>query len=117
MRTFARRYTVSTRTYLASPAGAGTREGCLREQRAYGRGLIGPSSTPPGPVGGRVPRARVGSGRGMRIAIAGAHGQVALLLGRRLSEAGDTVVGLIRSAEQQDDLRAAGVEPALVDLE
>lgn len=53
----------------------------------------------------------------MRIAIAGAHGQIGLILGRRLSEGGDTVVGLIRKPEQQDDLRAAGVEPAVVDLE
>ena len=53
----------------------------------------------------------------MRIAIAGAHGKIGLVLGRRLSDRGDTVVGLVRQAEQQDDLRAAGVEPALVDLE
>jgi len=53
----------------------------------------------------------------MRIAIAGAHGQIGLTLGRRLSEGGDTVVGLIRKPEQQDDLREAGVEPAVVDLE
>jgi len=53
----------------------------------------------------------------MRIAIAGAHGQIGLILGRRLSEGGDTVVGLIRKPEQQDDLREAGVEPAVVDLE
>lgn len=53
----------------------------------------------------------------MRIVIAGAHGQVGLLLGRRLSEGGDAVVGLIRKPEQQDDLRQAGVEPAVVDLE
>lgn len=53
----------------------------------------------------------------MRIAIAGAHGQIGLILGRRLSDGGDSVVGLIRKSEQQDDLRAAGVEPAVVDLE
>jgi len=53
----------------------------------------------------------------MRIAIAGAHGQIGLGLGRRLGEGGDTVVGLIRKPEQQDDLREAGVEPAVVDLE
>lgn len=53
----------------------------------------------------------------MRIAIAGAHGQVGLTLGGRLSEGGHTVVGLIRKPEQQDDLREAGVEPAVVDLE
>ena len=53
----------------------------------------------------------------MRIAIAGAHGQIGLTLGRHLSQNGDTVIGLIRKQEQQDDLRAAGVEPAVVDLE
>ncbi|MBC7373529.1 MAG: SDR family oxidoreductase [Frankiales bacterium] len=53
----------------------------------------------------------------MRVAIAGAHGQIGLILGRRLSEGGDTVVGLIRKPGQQDDLREAGVEPAVVDLE
>ncbi len=53
----------------------------------------------------------------MRIAIAGAHGQIGLTLGRRLSEGGDSVVGLIREPEQEDDLREAGVEPAVVDLE
>lgn len=53
----------------------------------------------------------------MRIAIAGAHGQVALHLGRLLVEGGHEVVGLIRSEDQQQDLRDAGVEPALVDLE
>lgn len=53
----------------------------------------------------------------MRIAIAGAHGQVGLILGRRLSEGGSTVVGLIRAPEQQGDLREVGVEPAVMDLE
>lgn len=53
----------------------------------------------------------------MRIAIAGAHGQIGLILGRRLTEGGDSVVGLIRTPEQQDDLLKAGVEPAVVDLE
>lgn len=53
----------------------------------------------------------------MRIAIAGAHGQIGLALGRRLSAGGDTVIGLIRKADQQADLREAGVEPAVVDLE
>ncbi len=53
----------------------------------------------------------------MRIAIAGAHGQIGLRLGRRLAERGDTVVGLIRSSSQADDLRAAGVQPEVLDLE
>ena len=51
------------------------------------------------------------------IAIAGGHGKIALILGRLLSERGDTVRGLIRNPDQEDDLRAAGVEPVICDLE
>ncbi|MFJ7305506.1 SDR family oxidoreductase [Streptomyces sp. NPDC099088] len=53
----------------------------------------------------------------MRIVIAGGHGQIALRLERLLSARGDEVVGLIRHAEQSDDLRETGAEPALCDLE
>ncbi len=53
----------------------------------------------------------------MRIVIAGAHGQVGLRLGRLLAARGDTVVGLVRNPAHEADLRAAGVEPRLVDLE
>ena len=53
----------------------------------------------------------------MRIVIAGGHGQIALLLARRLAEAGHEPLGLIRSASQQDDLLAAGATPVLIDLE
>ena len=53
----------------------------------------------------------------MRVAIAGGHGQIALRLARILSERGDDVVGLIRSPDQSDDVRQAGAEPAVVDLE
>lgn len=53
----------------------------------------------------------------MRIAIAGGHGQVARLLGQRLSGEGHDVVGLIRTPEQADDLRAAGMEPTVISLE
>jgi len=51
------------------------------------------------------------------IAIAGGHGKIALILGRALAERGDTVRGLIRNPAQEDDLRAAGVEPVICDLE
>jgi uncharacterized protein YbjT (DUF2867 family) len=51
------------------------------------------------------------------IAIAGGHGKIALILGRLLAERGDTVRGLIRSPDQEDDLRAAGIEPVIADLE
>jgi len=51
------------------------------------------------------------------IAIAGGHGKIALILGRLLAGRGDTVRGLIRDPTQADDLRAAGVEPVICDLE
>ncbi|CAM5490328.1 NAD-dependent dehydratase OS=Streptomyces fumanus OX=67302 GN=GCM10018772_40910 PE=4 SV=1 [Streptomyces fumanus] len=53
----------------------------------------------------------------MRVVIAGGHGQVALRLERLLAERGDTAVGLVRRPEQTGDLRAAGAEPVLCDLE
>lgn len=53
----------------------------------------------------------------MRIVIAGGHGQIALRLERLLAARGDEVAGIIRRAEQSDDLRAAGAEPVLCDLE
>ncbi|GAV44602.1 putative sugar epimerase YhfK [Streptomyces acidiscabies] len=53
----------------------------------------------------------------MRIVIAGGHGQIALRLERLLAARGDEVVGIIRKAEQGDDLRAADAEPVVLDLE
>jgi nucleoside-diphosphate-sugar epimerase len=53
----------------------------------------------------------------MRIAIAGAHGQVARRLGRLLSGRGDTVVGIVRNSDHEPDLVADGMEPAVLDLE
>lgn len=53
----------------------------------------------------------------MRIVIAGGHGQVALRLERLLAARGDEVAGIIRRAEQSEDLRAAGAEPIVLDLE
>jgi uncharacterized protein YbjT (DUF2867 family) len=52
----------------------------------------------------------------MRIAIAGAHGQIALRLTRLLVARGDAAVGLIRNPAHADDVRAAGAEPVLCDL-
>jgi nucleoside-diphosphate-sugar epimerase len=51
------------------------------------------------------------------VAIAGGHGKIALQLTRRLSARGEAVVGLIRKAEHADDVRAAGGQPVLCDLE
>lgn len=51
------------------------------------------------------------------VAIAGGHGKIAMILGRLLAERGDTVRGLIRNPDQAEDLRAAGIEPVICDLE
>lgn len=53
----------------------------------------------------------------MRIVIAGGHGQIARRLERLLSSGGHEVAGVIRKPEQGDDLREAGAEPVLMDLE
>jgi uncharacterized protein YbjT (DUF2867 family) len=53
----------------------------------------------------------------MRVAIAGGHGQIALRLARVLTQRGDEAVGLIRNPDHADDVREAGAEPAVVDLE
>jgi uncharacterized protein YbjT (DUF2867 family) len=53
----------------------------------------------------------------MRIAIAGGHGKIALRLAKIVSERGDEVVALIRNPDHADDVRQAGAEPAVVDLE
>ncbi|MFJ4619044.1 SDR family oxidoreductase [Streptomyces sp. NPDC088812] len=53
----------------------------------------------------------------MRIVIAGGHGQIALRLERLLAARGNAVAGIIRKAEQADDLRAVGAEPVVLDLE
>jgi uncharacterized protein YbjT (DUF2867 family) len=53
----------------------------------------------------------------MRVAIAGGHGQIALRLAKVLSERGDEAVALIRNPDHADDVRQAGAEPAVVDLE
>jgi uncharacterized protein YbjT (DUF2867 family) len=51
------------------------------------------------------------------VVIAGGHGQIALLLERRLSAAGHRVRGLVRDPAQAADLQAAGAEPVVADLE
>ena len=53
----------------------------------------------------------------MKIAIAGGHGQIALRLTRLLSERGDSVLSLIRNPDHEADVREAGGEPVLCDLE
>jgi nucleoside-diphosphate-sugar epimerase len=53
----------------------------------------------------------------MRVAVAGAHGQIARRLGRLLVTRGDTVVGIVRNPAHAADLEADGVQPAVLDLE
>jgi uncharacterized protein YbjT (DUF2867 family) len=55
--------------------------------------------------------------RAMKIAIAGGHGQIALLLTRLLSERGDNVTSLIRNPDHAGDVREGGGEPVTCDLE
>jgi nucleoside-diphosphate-sugar epimerase len=52
-----------------------------------------------------------------RVVIAGGHGKIALVLGRLLSQRGDSVAGFIRNPEHAADLQAAGAEALVVDLE
>jgi uncharacterized protein YbjT (DUF2867 family) len=53
----------------------------------------------------------------MRVVIAGGHGQIALKLERLLADRGDSPVGLVRNPAHSDDLRAAGAEAVVCDLE
>src|SRR3954471_9379785 len=53
----------------------------------------------------------------MDVVIAGGHGKIALLLERRLADAGHRARGLIRNPDHADDVRAAGGDPVLADLE
>jgi uncharacterized protein YbjT (DUF2867 family) len=53
----------------------------------------------------------------VRVVIAGGHGKIALRLAPRLTDRGHTVVGLIRNPDHATDLRAAGAEPVVCDLE
>jgi uncharacterized protein YbjT (DUF2867 family) len=53
----------------------------------------------------------------MRVVIAGGHGKIALLLERSLAERGDQAVGLIRNPAHVADVRKAGAEAVVCDLE
>ena len=53
----------------------------------------------------------------MRVAIAGGHGQIARRLAKILSQRGDQVVAIIRNPDHSSDVREAGAEAAVVDLE
>lgn len=53
----------------------------------------------------------------MRVAVAGAHGKIAMRLARRLVAGGDSVIGLIRNPDHAEEVRAIGAEPVVCDLE
>jgi uncharacterized protein YbjT (DUF2867 family) len=53
----------------------------------------------------------------VRVAIAGGHGQIALRLTRLLADREDEVVSLIRNPDHAEDVREAGGEPVVCDLE
>jgi uncharacterized protein YbjT (DUF2867 family) len=53
----------------------------------------------------------------MRVAIAGGHGQIALRLARLLSDRGEEVRSLVRNPDHGADVRDAGAEPVVCDLE
>jgi uncharacterized protein YbjT (DUF2867 family) len=53
----------------------------------------------------------------MRVSIAGGHGQIALRLAKALAQRGHEVVALIRNPNHAEDVRQAGAEPVVVDLE
>jgi uncharacterized protein YbjT (DUF2867 family) len=53
----------------------------------------------------------------VNVAIAGAHGQIALRLARLLAAEGDHVIGLIRNPDHATEVSRAGASPVLCDLE
>src|SRR3954468_14763423 len=54
---------------------------------------------------------------GMRVVVAGGHGQIGRLLLQILAERGDAAVGLIRNPDHAEDLRSIGAVPLVHDLE
>ena len=53
----------------------------------------------------------------MDVVVAGGHGQVAMRLHPLLRERGDVVRAIIRNPDHADDVKAAGAEPVMLDLE
>ncbi len=53
----------------------------------------------------------------MRVAIAGGHGKIALRLAGLLAGRGDTVIGIVRNPDHVADVRAAGGDAVVIDLE
>ncbi len=53
----------------------------------------------------------------MKIVIAGGHGKIALRLTRLLTKRGDAVLGIVRNPDHVDDVRRAGGDAVVIDLE
>jgi uncharacterized protein YbjT (DUF2867 family) len=53
----------------------------------------------------------------VRVAVAGGHGQIAMLLHPLLRERGDEPLALIRNPDHADDVTRAGAKPVVCDLE
>ncbi len=53
----------------------------------------------------------------MHVVIAGGHGQIALLLERRLAENGDDPIGLVRDLDHVPELEKLGAHAVVLDLE
>jgi nucleoside-diphosphate-sugar epimerase len=53
----------------------------------------------------------------VQVVIAGGHGKIALHLERLLADSGHRVLALIRSRDQDSDVREAGGEPVICDIE
>ncbi len=114
------------------PAPARTRAGArCRTCRSERRGHAGatrqarPAPRRRGADGGGV-RAAEGAHPGrltnsgdacMRIAIAGGHGQIALILSRVLTQRGHAVLGIMRNPDHAADVAATGAQPLVLDLE
>src|SRR5436305_1429089 len=53
----------------------------------------------------------------MQIAVVGAHGKIALRLTELLVSGGDSVIGLVRNPDHQDEVNARGATAVVCDLE
>ena len=53
----------------------------------------------------------------MKIAIAGGHGQIALLLARQLTDAGHQAIGIVRNPAHVADVEQTGATAVVADLE
>src|SRR5690242_17293240 len=89
---------------------------CSRSLPALGGCVLLDGGSPAELASSSVPAIRKYAGS-MRVVIAGGHGKIALLLERLLAERGDQAAGLIRNPAHVADVREAGAEAVVCDLE